>query len=184
VTILAPWKSNAVAAGWPPPSRGGATKTIGPISNNQRLRDRPETVGWRELYRLTEDDGSLRDLFRVRTEEQLNKEGYRLLWFHSRVKQDSDAATRTRRLQRAIRELTELRRAMQSDGIASLPLYPEVRTCVRPTTDQRLDVFEPISRHTLLKAGDVFVESVLTDFCPLHRTLLKLLRVSTTDFLK
>ena len=76
----------------------------------------------------------------------------------------------------------ELRRAMESDGVASLPLYPEGRACVRPTTRQLLDVFEPISRHTLLQAGDVFEESFLTEFSPLHRTILNLLHIPTTDF--
>jgi hypothetical protein len=75
----------------------------------QRLREKPETVCWQELYRLTNEDGSVRDVFRVWSAEQLSKEGDRLLWFHSRGKQDTDAATRARRWQRAIRELTDLR---------------------------------------------------------------------------
>lgn len=80
----------------------------------KRLRQTPQTVHWRELYRLTNENGSLRDLFRVCTEEQISKEGYRLLWYHSRGKEESDAATRTRSLQRAIRELTDLRARLGS----------------------------------------------------------------------
>ena len=326
--------------------QGGRFITVLPASRKedtefrQRLREKPETIRWRELYRLTEEDGSLRDVFRVCTQEQLSKEGYRLMWFHSRGKQDSDAATRARRLQRAIRELTdlrvrlggkrtrfrepqkvvsavdaildahqagdllrveihpqqqeryrqasrgrpsqntkykrevktrfdltweidggqldravagdgvfplitnipdwnakqvleaykrqpiiekrfsqlktdfrvapvylqnvgrivgllaiyffalmvqsllerELRQAMASQGVDSLPLYPEGRACVRPTTRQLLDFFEPVSRHTLMKGDDVFEESFSTELSPLHRTLLKLLRVPSTDY--
>jgi transposase len=325
---------------------GGRFITVWPASRQedaefrQRLREKPETVCWQELYRLTNEDGSVRDVFRVWSAEQLSKEGDRLLWFHSRGKQDTDAATRARRWQRAIRELTdlrerlagqrtrfrdqqkvaaavdaileahdardllrveiqqleqehdrqasrgrpsphtkytrqvttrfdvtwhidaeqlaraaagdgvfplitnvgdwtarqvleaykrqpiiekrfsqlktdfrvapvylqnvgrivgllaiyflalmvqsllerELRHAMESDGVESLPLYPEGRACVRPTTRQLLDVFEPVSRHTLLKAGDVFEQSFSTELSPLHHTLLKLLRVPTTDY--
>jgi hypothetical protein len=76
----------------------------------------------------------------------------------------------------------ELRQAMASEGIASLPLYPEGRACVRPTTRQLLDVFEPVSRHTLLNSGDVFEASFTTELSPLHRTLLKLLHVPITDY--
>ncbi len=326
--------------------QGGRFITVLPASRKedtafrQRLREKPETIRWRELYRLTEEDGSLRDVFRVCTQEQLSKEGYRLMWFHSRGKQDSDAATRARRLQRAIRELTdlrvrlggkrtrfrepqkvvsavdaildahqagdllrveihpqqqeryrqasrgrpsqntkykrevktrfdltweidggqldravagdgvfplitnipdwnakqvleaykrqpiiekrfsqlktdfrvapvylqnvgrivgllaiyffalmvqsllerELRQAMASQGVDSLPLYPEGRACVRPTTRQLLDFFEPVSRHTLMKGDNVFEESFSTELSPLHRTLLKLLRVPATDY--
>ena len=95
--------------------QGGRFITVLPASRKedtqfrQRLRDKPESVSWREAYRLTDDDGNLCDVFRVCTEEQLSKEGYRLLWFHSQSKADSDAATRARRLQRAIRELADLR---------------------------------------------------------------------------
>jgi hypothetical protein len=95
--------------------RGGRFITVLPASRKedrqfrQRLRDEPKSVCWREAYRLTDEDGSLRDLFRVCTEEQLSKEGYRLLWFHSQGKAETDAATRARRLQRASRELADLR---------------------------------------------------------------------------
>jgi hypothetical protein len=75
----------------------------------QRLLEQPLTVSWREAYRLAHEDGTLRDSFQVCTDEQLSKEGYRLLWFHSRGKAESDGATRARRLQRALRELTDLR---------------------------------------------------------------------------
>ena len=76
----------------------------------------------------------------------------------------------------------ELRQAMASQGVDSLPLYPEGRACVRPTTRQLLDFFEPVSRHTLMKGDDVFEESFSTELSPLHRTLLKLLRVPATDY--
>ncbi len=325
--------------------QGGRFITVLPATRKedaefrQRLREKPETVCWRELYRLTHEDGSPRDVLRVCTQEQVSKEGYRLLWFHSRGKQESDAATRARRLQRAIRELMdlrvrlsgprtrfreqekvaaavdaildaqdareflrveieqqqqekyrqtsrgrpskntkytrqvktcfdvtwqvdgeqldraaagdgvfplitnlrdwkakqvlqaykrqpiiekrfsqlktdfrvapvylhnvarivgllaiyffalivqsllerELRKAMSSQGIESVPLYPEGRACVRPTTRQLLDVFEPLARHTLMTGGDDF-ESFTTELSPLHRQLLKLLRVPTKDY--
>ncbi len=79
--------------------------------------------------------------------------------------------------------MAKRKRKTQTDqGVDSLPLYPEGRACVRPTTRQLLDFFEPVSRHTLMQGDDVFEESFSTDLSPLHRTLLKLLRVPATDY--
>jgi transposase len=327
-------------------ARGGRFITVLPATRKEdaefrkRLIEQPETIRWDEVHRVTVDDGSLRDLFRVCSDEQLSKEGYRLLWFHSRAKVEADAATRARRLQRAIRELTdlrqrlsgprtrfrqrekvvaavqaildahgakdflrvniqerqqeqyrqsgrgrphkgtkytrsvqtrfdvtwevdgqqldravagdgvfplitnladwraadvlqaykrqpiiekrfsqlktdfrvapmylksvtrivgllaiyffalmvqsllerELRKAMAEKGVESLPLYPEGRPCKRPTTRRVLDVFEPIARHTILTPGSDDYELFTTELAPIHRTILKLLRVPTTDY--
>jgi transposase len=306
----------------------------------QRLVEQPSTVSWQEAYRLTNEDGSLRDLFRVGTEEQCSQEGYRLLWFHSQGKEDSDRRARARRLQHAIRQLTdlrsrlagprtrfrqqqkvtaavdaildeqrvrdllrvtiqehtesqyrqvgpgrptektkyrrqvqkrfdltwevdgealalaavgdgvfplitnlpdwsaaevlkaykrqpiiekrfsqlktdfrvapvylksvtrivgllaiyffalmvqallerELRQAMASHRIDSLPLYPEGRPCLRPTTRQVLDVFEPIARHTIYSTRNKELELFATELAPIHRSVLKLLGVPTSDY--
>lgn len=73
----------------------------------------------------------------------------------------------------------ELRRAMESAGLESLPLYPEGRACVRPTARQVLDVFAPLSVHTLLETGSSS-RHFHSDLTPLHRQLLKLLRTPTS----
>jgi len=52
----------------------------------------------------------------------------------------------------------ELRRAMEREQIASLPLYPEKRACPRPTVLQILRLFNSPQRHTLLKDGDTVQE--------------------------
>lgn len=306
----------------------------------QRLVEQTDIVSWQEAYRLTNEDGSLRDLLRVCTEEQCSKEGCRLLWFHSQAKEDIDRATRARRLQHAIRQLTdlrdrlagprtrfrqqqkvtaavdtildaqgvrdllqvtvqehseneyrqvgpgrptkktkyrrqvqkrfdvtwevdgealeraavgdgvfplitnlpdwsaaevlkaykrqpiiekrfsqlktdfrvapvylksvtrivgllaiyffalmaqallerELRQAMTSRGTDSLPLYPEGRPCLRPTTRQVLDVFEPITRHTIYTTGSKAFELFATELAPIHRTILKLLGVPASNY--
>ncbi len=99
-------------------ARGGRFITVLPATRKEdaqfrsRLIEQPQAIRWDEVHRLTNDDGSLRDLFRVCTDEQVSKEGYRLLWFHSRGKAETDGETRARRLQRAIRELTDLRQRL------------------------------------------------------------------------
>ena len=76
----------------------------------------------------------------------------------------------------------ELRRAMKDQGVESLPLYPEGRACKRPTTRRLLDVFEPIARHTVSMPGTVDSELFTTELAPIHRLILKLLRVPTADY--
>jgi len=99
---------------------GGRFITVLPATRKEdttfrtTLRENPDTIPWREAYRLTNEDGSQRDLFHVCSDEHLSKEGYRLLWFHSRGKAESDAATRSRRLQKAIQDCTDLRERLQS----------------------------------------------------------------------
>jgi len=66
----------------------------------------------------------------------------------------------------------ELRKAIASQGIESLPLYPEGRACVRLTTRQVLDVFEPIARHTISKVGSNDFEMFTTELAPIHRMIL------------
>jgi transposase len=325
---------------------GGRFITVLPATRKEdsqfrkRLVEKPETIGWREVHRVTNEDGSLRDVFRVCRDEQLSKEGYRLLWFHSRSKVEADGAARARRLHRAIGELSELRerlhgprtrfrqrdkvvtavetileaydardllrvdiqqrqeekyrqagrgrphqgtqytrsvrtrfdltwqvdgqqldhavagdgvfplitnltdwsaaevlqaykrqpiierrfsqlktdfcvapvylknvkriagllaiyffalmaqallerelrKAMEEQGVESLPLYPEGRPCKRPTTPRVIDVFEPIARHTIWTKGSEEFELFTTELAPIHRAILKLLRVPTTDY--
>jgi transposase len=76
----------------------------------------------------------------------------------------------------------ESRNAMADQGVESLPLYPEGRPCKRPTTRQVLDVFEPLARHTISTKGSDDFEIFTTEPAPIHRMILKLLRVPITDY--
>ena len=100
-------------------SHGGRFITVLPATRKEnaefrrRLVDKPQTIRWRELYQLVDDDGELLDAFRVCEDEQVSAEGFRLLWLHSHRKAETDAATRARQLQRAIAELSDLRGRLQ-----------------------------------------------------------------------
>lgn len=327
-------------------AQGGRFITVLPATRaedaafRERLIERPDAIGWDEVYRVINDDGSLRDVFRVCADGHVSKEGYRLLWFHSRRKAAIDAETRAARLRRAIDELTdlrgrlrgprtrfgqrtkvaeaveeilaarsvgdflrveiqerqeekyrqagpgrphqgtkytrtsrtrfdltwevdgqrlagavagdgvfplitnlndwsaeqvlraykrqpiiekrfsqlktdfrvapvylkstprivgllatyffalmtqsllerELRQAMAAQGLESLPLYPEGRSCKRPTTRRVLDVFEPIARHTISTSGGDAAQRFTTELAPIHHTILKLLGVPLRDY--
>ena len=74
----------------------------------------------------------------------------------------------------------ELRAAMSEAKLKSLPLYPERRKCLAPTTRRVLDLFEPVQRHELRTEGesDVFV----TELTPLQRKITSLLGVSPRKY--
>jgi transposase len=68
----------------------------------------------------------------------------------------------------------ELRRAMKSGNIDDLPLYPEQRSCERPTTEQILRLYSLVTQHRLLQDGSTVqvFEAELTDLQSEILTLL------------
>ena len=68
----------------------------------------------------------------------------------------------------------ELRRAMERQGIDSLPLYPEGRACRRPTARKVIDLFEDVQRHEL-SAGKGPAVVFTTKLSRLQRRILRLL---------
>jgi transposase len=68
----------------------------------------------------------------------------------------------------------ELRRAMDREAIASLPLYPEGRKCRRPTARRLIDLFEDVQRHSL-QVGRRPPVVFTTELSRLQRRLLRLL---------
>lgn len=75
----------------------------------------------------------------------------------------------------------ELRLAMKRDKIAELPLYPEQRSCTRPTTEQVLRLFSLAERHQLLRDGKI-VQVFDVQLTDLQHLVLKLLGVSQDAF--
>ncbi len=82
----------------------------------QRLLKTPDSVRWTELYTVTKELVTKGKVFHktvdrlsVSAEEMISGGGYRVLWYHSTRKIELDSRRRTRQLQRAIQELTELR---------------------------------------------------------------------------
>ncbi len=71
----------------------------------------------------------------------------------------------------------EVRRAMARRGIKELPLYPEERDCPAPSADRVLEVFSPLQRHLLCKAGRV-VQRFDPELTGLQHKLLALLEIS------
>ena len=70
----------------------------------------------------------------------------------------------------------ELRRAMEREGIESLPLYPEGRACRRPTARKVIDLFEDVQRHELSASRRLAVVFT-TKLSRLQRCILRLLNM-------
>jgi transposase len=70
----------------------------------------------------------------------------------------------------------ELRRAMEREGMESLPLYPEGRACRRPTAREVIDLFEDVQRHEL-SAGRRPAVVFTTKLSRLQRRILRLLNM-------
>jgi len=75
----------------------------------------------------------------------------------------------------------DLRRAMQREGIESLPMYPEGRPCHRPTTRRLLDLFEMVQRHEFTRRKGQ-PQVMTTDLSGLQRRLLRLLGLSDANY--
>jgi transposase len=70
----------------------------------------------------------------------------------------------------------ELRRAMESQGIENLSLYPEGRACRRPTARKVIDLFEDVQRHEL-SAGRRPAVVFTTKLSRPQRKILRLLKM-------
>jgi transposase len=71
-------------------------------------------VRWRRIHNKYDDEGELVDRFSIHEPERTSVEGYRLIWYHSTRKAELDAHARQQRIERAVRQLTELREKLAS----------------------------------------------------------------------
>lgn len=71
----------------------------------------------------------------------------------------------------------ELRKAMQSQNIVSLPLYPEKRACQHPTILQILRLLAPLERHAIFKDGQL-VQAFPPKISDIQSKVIQLLNMS------
>jgi transposase len=96
-----------------------------------RLRESPTAIRWQPLYDVTDEEGEVVDHFSVCADEWLSSAGYRLVWYHSTRKVEQDQISRTRRVQRTLAALGELRDRL---------LGPRTRFRQRAKVQQAVDV--------------------------------------------
>ena len=71
-------------------------------------------VTWQDLWSKVDEEGELVDVFQISDQPATTAEGYRLIWFHSMCKQESDARSRSSRIEAALGELAGLRKRLRS----------------------------------------------------------------------
>lgn len=138
--------------------QGGRFITVLPATRKEdsqfrnRLLENPQTIAWHVLYeKVTCDDAGQEttvDVLSVCADEQLSKEGYRLFWYHSLSKQQTDAATRARRVQRTLADLITLRDRLQS---------PRTRFRTRDKVQTALD--EVLTKHATSDLVQLTIEA-------------------------
>ena len=89
-----------------PRTRGedGAFRTL--VSKGQ--------VAWRLLWEKTDDEGQVIDRYSTSHHPATTVEGYRLVWYHSQRKAESDAVARCGRVEKALKQLAALREKLRS----------------------------------------------------------------------
>lgn len=98
--------------------RGGRFVTILPRTRaeNEKFRQMltREEVTWRDLWNKTDEDGTVCDRYSVCDQPMLSSEGYRVIWYHSTLKAESDALFRGAQLERTLQNLSVLRQKLLS----------------------------------------------------------------------
>ena len=75
----------------------------------------------------------------------------------------------------------ELRRAMEREGIAELPIYPEERPNRRPTAEQIFRLFSHLQRTTLMRDGEV-LKAFAPELTDIQKQVLSLLGVRSNVY--
>lgn len=71
-------------------------------------------VTWRPIHDKRDDQDNIMDKFSIAAPAPQTAEGYRLVWLHSTLKAERDAASRLNRITRAVSRLDELRQKLAS----------------------------------------------------------------------
>jgi hypothetical protein len=66
------------------------------------------------VWERTDDEGEVIDHYSISDQPATTAEGYRLAWYHSLRKAELGAVTRSGRIERALKQLTELRDKLRS----------------------------------------------------------------------
>ena len=90
-------------------TRGGHFVSVLPRTRGEDTRFRTQLqqdeVVWQSLWTKHDEDGNVIDRITVAAGPEVLPEGYRLWWYHGTHKADLDQASRSNRLERAVRHL-------------------------------------------------------------------------------
>jgi transposase len=96
--------------------RGGRSLSVLPRTRGEdaafRTTVRDGRTRWRPIHDKTDDEGNVVDRFSAHEPEATSVEGYRVIWYHSTRKAESDVLSRHHRIERASSRLAELRQKL------------------------------------------------------------------------
>ena len=97
---------------------GGRFVTVLPRTRGEdaafRVTVKAGAVVWRQIHEKRDEHDRVVDTFSITQTAMQTTEGYRMIWYHSTLKAERDAASRLTRLERAVTRLDELRRKLAS----------------------------------------------------------------------
>jgi len=76
----------------------------------------------------------------------------------------------------------EIRTAMLTEGLAGIPLYPELRNCPTPSAPRILEIFDDLARHQLINTDDQIVQTFQPQLTPLQQQVLDLLHIPASIY--
>jgi len=75
----------------------------------------------------------------------------------------------------------EIRTSMKTEGLAGIPLYPELRNCPAPSAPRILEIFSDVQRHQLI-SGDHVVQTFQPQLTPIQQQVLDLLHIPASIY--
>src|SRR5664279_3139807 len=75
----------------------------------------------------------------------------------------------------------EIRTSMSNQGLAGIPLYPELRNCPAPSAPRILEIFDDIQRHQLIDNGQI-VQTFEPELTDLQQQVLDLLHIPASIY--
>ena len=75
----------------------------------------------------------------------------------------------------------EIRTTMKEEGLAGIPLYPELRNCPSPSAPRILEIFAGVQRHRLVSEG-ALIQVFEPRLDPLQQNVLDLLHIPAAAY--
>ncbi len=76
----------------------------------------------------------------------------------------------------------EIRTSMKAQGLAGIPLYPELRNCPAPSAPRILEIFDDLARHQLISADNDVVQTFQPQLTDLQQQVLDLLHIPASIY--
>lgn len=76
----------------------------------------------------------------------------------------------------------EIRTSMSTQGLAGIPLYPELRNCPAPSAPRILEIFNDVQHHHLISNDGQIVQTFQPELTDLQQQVLDLLRIPASVY--